>query len=150
MPSCDERNDCFHTHPDEREDLKSEDAPGNIGKRRGCRYGHCNPSGHSTPQSQPNELTSWPHDFLSHRTELLDWGYGFNGHGFTLQSAFHRDFLCRVLIQFCFVAFERVDSLPDNEGILGPLLHAITKTFRIGLVLHHMGLAAHCITHDSG
>jgi hypothetical protein len=40
--------------------------------------------------------------------------------GLTPQSGFQGGFLCRVFIQLCFVAFEHVDSLPDNEGILVP------------------------------
>ena|SRR6267143_1070885 len=81
---------------------------------------------------------------------LLRWSHGLDRHCFTLHGAFHSDLLCGVLVQLGFVTFESVDALPDNEGILVPLLYAIAQSIRIGLVLHHVSLAAHRIAHHSG
>src|SRR5260370_2264926 len=84
------------------------------------------------------------------RLEVLFGGnHRFYRHSLTLHSAFHSDLLCRVFVELGFVTFERIDALPDNEGILSSLLHAISQTIRIGLVLHHVSLAAHCVAHDS-
>ena len=69
MPSRRERNGCFDTHPNYRDDLKSEHSSRNIGKRRGRGYGHNQPCDHSTLQLQRNELLGLLPDSLGHRTE---------------------------------------------------------------------------------
>jgi hypothetical protein len=41
-----------------------------------------------------------------------------------------------------------VNILPNYQSIFVVLLHAVTETFHIGLLLRHMSLAAHRIAHD--
>jgi hypothetical protein len=48
------------------------------------------------------------------------------------------------------VSFERVDVLPRDECVLRSLLDAVTQAFRVGLVFHHVGRAAHRVAYDAG
>lgn len=83
-----------------------------------CRFGHGSTIGHFT-LLQPSEATN-PSDriglMLATGTFILSlrWSYRFNCHGLTLYCAPQCNFLCCVLAQLRFMAFERIHSLPDN------------------------------------
>src|SRR6202035_108152 len=53
-------------------------------------------------------------------------------------------------VQVRFLAYQRVNVLARDQGVLRPVLDAVAQAFGVALVLHHVGAPAHRIADHSG